>query len=178
MCLVCYNFRLVSENNLKFLETVASDRGAMKLAIEAAWEGIKKGQSPFGSCIVKNGRVLACAHNGVWESTNPTSHSEMNAIQGACRMLGTIDLSGCVLFATCEPCPMCYSAAHWARISKIVFGAKIKDAQLAGFNEMEIPAERMKEMSEDKIEFVSGFMEKECRRLFSTWYELGKGKPY
>jgi len=157
---------------------VTSDRKAMRLAIRVAQSGVEKGQSPFGCCIVKDGRVLACAHNTVWLDTDPTRHAEVNAISQACRELGSIDLTGCELFATCEPCPMCFSAAHWARVSKIVYGARIADAARAGFNELSIPAEKMKRDSSGEVELVSGFMAEECRELFQVWAELKKGRPY
>ncbi|MEO0073590.1 MAG: nucleoside deaminase, partial [candidate division WOR-3 bacterium] len=105
-----------------------SDREAMELAITQAARGIRKGQSPFGCILVRNGKVLSRAHNTVWQDCDPSAHAEVNAIRQACRRLRTIDLSGTVLYATCEPCPMCFGAAHWARIAKIVFGASIRDA--------------------------------------------------
>jgi tRNA(Arg) A34 adenosine deaminase TadA len=150
----------------------------MELAIGEALAGVEHGQSPFGCCIMKNGRVVATAHNTVWEESDPSAHAEVNAIRQACRELGTIDLSGCVLYATCEPCPMCYSAAHWARVSKVVFGARIEDAQAAGFNELVIPAERMKAFSDDGVELVTDFMAEECRQVFRRWRELGGCRPY
>ncbi|MBM3315812.1 nucleoside deaminase, partial [candidate division WOR-3 bacterium] len=79
-----------------------SDREAMKLAIEAARAGVEQGQSPFGCCIVKDGDVVATAHNRVWRDGDPTAHAEVNALRAACRRLGTIDLTGCTLYATCE----------------------------------------------------------------------------
>ena len=154
------------------------DRQAMELAIGEAQAGIDQGQSPFGCCIVKDGRVVACAHNTVWATGDPTAHAEVNAIRLAARHLGTIDLSGCTLYTTCEPCPMCYSAAHWARVSKVVFGARIEDAQAAGFNELVICAERMRSFSGDGLDLVADFMAEECRQVFRRWAEQGKGKPY
>ena len=92
----------------------------MRLAIAKAREGIKKGQAPFGACIVKNGKVIACSHNIVWESLDITAHAEINAIRTTCKKLKSVDLSGCTIYSTCEPCPMCFSACHWGRISRIV----------------------------------------------------------
>ena len=158
--------------------TPLTDRQAMEIAIREAQAGVKNGQSPFGCAIVKDGRLVAGVHNTVWRTCDSTAHAEVNAIRRACRRLRTIDLSGCVLYTTCEPCPMCYSAAHWARISKLVFGARILDAQAAGFNELAIPSRRMRRASGDGIELVSDFMRAECRRLFRSWTEFGKGKAY
>ncbi len=159
-------------------EHVRTDREAMDLAIQCALAGIEQGQSPFGCCITKQGRVLAVTGNTVWQDTDPTRHAEVNAIQAACKKLGTIDLSGCTLYATCEPCPMCFSAAHWARVSRIVYGARIEDAEQAGFNEIRLPAEELRKLSGNQLELFPGFMREECRAVFDQWQRLGRGKPY
>jgi guanine deaminase len=155
-----------------------SSRQAMAQAIKAARAGVKKGQSPFGCVIVRRGRVVARAHNTVWDTCDSTAHAEVNAIRKACLKLGTIDLSGCTLYTTCEPCPMCYSAAHWARVSRVVYGAEIADAQAAGFNELVIPAKRMRKFSGDGMELQPGFMREECRELFVEWKRHGRGRAY
>jgi tRNA(Arg) A34 adenosine deaminase TadA len=153
-------------------------RQAMELAIREARAGVRAGQSPFGCVIVRAGKVIARAHNTVWQTCDSTAHAEVNAIRKACRRLGTIDLSGCVLYTTCEPCPMCYSAAHWARIDKVVFGAEIADAQAAGFNELVIPAASMRRFSKDEMALVPDFMREECRELFAEWKRHGRGRAY
>src|SRR3990167_4880265 len=79
----------------------------MRLAIDKARQGIKNEQSPFGVCITKNEEVISCVHNAVWESTDITAHAEILTIREACKKLNTVDLSGCVIYSTCEPCPMC-----------------------------------------------------------------------
>jgi tRNA(Arg) A34 adenosine deaminase TadA len=150
----------------------------MVAAIRQARAGVRAGQSPFGCAITEQGRLVAGAHNTVWQTCDSTAHAEVNAIRKACQKLHTIDLSGCVLYTTCEPCPMCYSATHWARIPRIVFGAGIADAQAAGFNELAIPAAKMRSFSRGDVELVSGFMIEECRALFSTWNAHGKGRAY
>ncbi|MEO0086266.1 MAG: nucleoside deaminase [candidate division WOR-3 bacterium] len=159
-------------------ESCVPDAEAMKLAIAAALEGIERGQTPFGCCIVKDQKVLATAHNTVWQEGDPTRHAEINAISTACRALGTIDLSGASLYATCEPCPMCWAAAHWARVSRVVFGARIADARSAGFNELVLPAQTLKELSGSTTELVPDFMARECRDLFRLWQEKGRATPY
>jgi tRNA(Arg) A34 adenosine deaminase TadA len=159
-------------------ESVSSDEEAMGLAIDAARRGIEAGQSPFGCCIVQDGRVLAVAHNRVWLDTDATAHAEVIALRAACRSRGGIDLSGSTLYATCEPCPMCYAAAHWARIDRVVFGADIDDARAAGFNELAIPADVMRKQGQDSIVLRPGLRVEECRDLFRYWRELGRGRPY
>ncbi len=141
----------------------------MKLAIQKAQAGINKGQTPFGACIVKAGKVIACAHNTVWQSTNITAHAEINAIALACKKLNTIDLSDCIIYSTCEPCPMCFSACHWAKIKTIVFGASIGDAKKAGFNELCISTTIMKKKGKSSLLLIKGCMAKENYRLFNQW---------
>ncbi|MFH1054829.1 MAG: nucleoside deaminase [Candidatus Altiarchaeota archaeon] len=141
----------------------------MRLAINVAREGVAKGQTPFGACIVKDGQVLASAHNTVWETKDVTAHAEVNAIREACRVLGSIDLSGCVLYTTCEPCPMCFSAAHWARITRIVYGATVGDAQKAGFNKLTVSAFEMKRAGGSKVEIIGGILRQECVGVIKEW---------
>src|SRR5574341_2622213 len=118
----------------------------MQLAIKTAREGMAGGQTPFGSCIVRGGRVVACEHNGVWGQTDSTAHAEVQAIRAACRALKTVDLSGCDIYSTCEPCPMCFGAIHWAKLSTIVFGANVADAKALGFSELTISNQQMKDL--------------------------------
>jgi guanine deaminase len=155
-----------------------SDERFMRLAIEKAREGIRKGQTPFGACIVKDGQVISCAHNGVWETTDITAHAEVRAIRDACAKLGTIDLSGCTIYTTCEPCPMCFSACHWAKISRIVYGAGINDAKGAGFNELTLSGEEMKARGNSPVELTGKLLEEENRALFRLWSEQGCRMPY
>ena len=150
----------------------------MHLAIAKARRGILLGQTPFGACIVKNNRVISCEHNVVWKTTNITAHAEINAIRAACRKLKTIDLSGCVIYSTCEPCPMCFSACHWAKISKIVYGADIRHAKIAGFNELAVSNARMKSIGKSPVQVVSGFLRDENAKLFQFWLDQANHKSY
>ena len=165
----------------------------MRLALEKAKEGIEKGESPFGACIVRLGdlrgaerrgnplvanKVIACEHNIVISSMDSTAHAEMQAIRSACRALKTIDLSGCTIYSTCEPCPMCFSAIHWARISKVVFGARIEDSARYGFNELAISNERLKQEGGLKIEIEGNLMRNESIRLFEYWSKRDDKKMY
>ncbi|MEM0360063.1 MAG: nucleoside deaminase [Candidatus Diapherotrites archaeon] len=149
----------------------------MLLAIKKARDGIRKGQTPFGACIVCKGKALVCEHNRVWQQTDVTAHAEIVAIRNSCKKLERIDLSDCIIYSTCEPCPMCFSAIHWARIPVIVYGASIADAKRAGFSELEIPNSEMKRQSKCKVKIAKGFMGKECKSLFFEWKKRN-GKPY
>lgn len=141
----------------------------MRLAVAKAQAGIRVGQTPFGACIVKSGRVVSLAHNVVWRTTDITAHAEMTAIRLACRKLKTIDLSGCVMYSTCEPCPMCFSACHWARIDRIVYGCSIRDAQRGGFNELAVSAREMKRRGKSPVRIQTGCLLKDNQQLFARW---------
>ena len=150
------------------MDRQASER-FMRLAADKARTGVRQGQTPFGACLVKEGEVLALAHNRVWSRTDITAHAEVTAIREACRKRGTIDLSETVLYSTCEPCPMCFAAAHWARIGTIVFGASIADAERFGFRELSIPCEKLHRLGNSSIKLHGGFLRNECLEVFRAW---------
>ena len=110
----------------------------MKLAIEEVKEGITYGHGgPFGAVIVKNGEVIAKGHNHVVINNDPTCHGEIDAIRKACKKLGTFDLSGCELYTTHYPCPMCAGAIQWSNIKKIYYGCTVDDTANIGFRDKE-----------------------------------------
>jgi len=150
----------------------------MRVAITRAQEGIEGGQSPFGAAIVYNQALLVSAHNTVWRDGDPTAHAEINAIRLAAREIGSIDLSACLMFTTCEPCPMCLSAIHWSRIRTVYFGAAINDAKIAGFSELSIPAIDMAQRGGSQVKIVPALLEQECQQLFAYWRDRAKGKAY
>ncbi|WP_435016147.1 nucleoside deaminase [Tundrisphaera sp. TA3] len=153
-----------------------TDADFMTLAIEETREGIRAGQSPFGSIIVRGGEVIATAHNTVWRDTDPTAHAEVNCVRAAAKALATIDLSGCTLYSTCEPCPMCLSAILWARIDRVVFGATTADAVDAGLAGMCVDARELAAMGENPLRVESGLLREECARLFREWKDAGLGR--
>ena len=154
------------------------DEKFMRLAIEKAREGIMKAQTPFGACIVKGSKVIACCHNHVWKNADITAHAEITVIREACKKLQVVDLSGCVIYSTCEPCPMCFAACHWARISRIVFGCAIRDAKNYGFNELQISNLELKKLSKNKIRVSSGILIKENIGIFEFWQKQTRPKTY
>ena len=107
----------------------------LDMAIAESEKSVKLGSSPFGAVIVRDGVVIARAHNTVVLKKDPTAHAEVNAIRLACKKLGTFDLSGCDLYASCEPCPMCTAASTWANISHVYYAADKKDADKIGFRD-------------------------------------------
>ncbi len=108
----------------------------MNEAIQEAYEGIRAHHGgPFGSVIVKDGRIVGRGHNRVLVNRDPTCHGEMEAIRDACRNLGTHDLSGCALYTTAEPCPMCLGATLWSNIRILYYGCNRKDTDGIGFRD-------------------------------------------
>lgn len=154
------------------------DAAFMRLAIAKAREGVDGGQSPFGAVVVRAGQVVVAAHNTVWRDTDPTAHAEVGAIRKAALLLGAIDLAGCEMFTTCEPCPMCLAAIHWSKIDRVVFGATIDDATAAGFSELHIAAREMVEKGGSPLRVEGGVLADECRALFAYWKQTGLGATY
>ena len=141
----------------------------MHMAIEKATEGIATGQSPFGCAVSSHGELLACEHNNVVATTDSTAHAEIVALRAACRTTNHFLLEGAIVATTCEPCPMCMAALHWARIETVYFGATIADAAAAGFNELHIPANQLLKLGESQVRLVPQILADECRELFSLW---------
>lgn len=146
-----------------------TDEDYIKIAIQEAQAGIRTGQTPFGACIVRQGQILTQAHNQVWMTTDITAHAEICAIRRACLAINSIDLSGSTIYSTTEPCPMCFSAIHWARIHRIVFGTRITDARSFGFHELEISNERLKTLGGLSVQIVGGCLPNDCLELFHQW---------
>jgi guanine deaminase len=136
-----------------------SDEKFMRAAIGEA----KKGDFPFGAVIVKEDKIISKTHNTA-KGLDPTAHSEINAIREACRILNTNDLSGCILYTTSEPCPMCFTAAWWAKISKIVYGT---DAENIREKEWKIAVKctYLNSKSGNKIQIKGGLLRNECIKL-------------
>jgi tRNA(Arg) A34 adenosine deaminase TadA len=107
----------------------------MRKAIALSIENIKKGGGPFGAVIVKDNKIVATGTNHVSANNDPTAHAEMIAIRKACRKLGTFDLSGCVIYSSCEPCPMCLGAIYWAHLDRLFYGNTKTDAKSIDFDD-------------------------------------------
>ena len=150
-----------------------SETELMKLAIAKTREGIASGQSPFGAVIVKGGAVVAATHNTVWRDNDPTAHAEVNCLRAAAKALETIDLRGSTMYSTCEPCPMCLAATHWAKVDRVVFGATIADADDAGFSELHVDAAALAAMGHSPLKVEGGLLREECAALFDEWKKAG-----
>jgi guanine deaminase len=155
-----------------------TDAEYMRLAIQKAQEGIAAGQSPFGAVIIKGDKVVAATHNTVWRDSDPTAHAEVNCIRRAASALKTISLHGCMMYSTTEPCPMCLSATHWAKIERVVYGASIADAAAAGFCELYVAAKKLAEMGKSPLRVESGLLREECAALFAEWQAAGLAQAY
>jgi guanine deaminase len=121
----------------KKTKTIMTDMNRfMKLVAKEAETGLKKGDGgPFGAIIVKDGKIIAKAHNLVIKTNDPTNHAEIVAIRIASKKLKRFDLSDCEIYSSCEPCPMCFSAIHWAKMKKLHFGCTREDAAKIGFDD-------------------------------------------
>lgn len=139
----------------------------MNAVIERCREAISSGQAPFAAAVVRDNELLSCEHNLVEAMHDPTAHAEILAIRAAAEKLGTPDLSGCTLYTTCEPCPMCFAAAHFARLSRIVYGATIGDAALAGFDQLPVFASQLKLMGRSPIELTAEYLRESCVSLLT-----------
>ena len=152
----------------------------MRLAIETCFKGIELGQTPFGAAIVRTGgdEVLAAGHNVVMLTTDITAHAEVNTIRMACRSRGGIDLAGYTIYSTCEPCPMCFAASHWANLDRIVYGTSIADAAGCGFRELSISNEQMKSIGGSGIAITGGCLREESMELFKVWMRRADRRVY
>ncbi len=150
-----------------------TDADYMRLAIQATWQGLQKGEMPFGACLVRRGKVIAAVHNSARADLDTTAHAEMAAIREATRRLKTLDLSGSIVYATCEPCPMCLSACLWANIGRVVYACSIADAAQFGIRQIPITSDQMKQLSRSKIELTGGVLRDESLELFLAWSRGG-----
>ncbi|MGA8865297.1 MAG: nucleoside deaminase [Gallionella sp.] len=107
-------------------------------AIELAVENVRKGGGPFAALVVREGGLIASGVNQVTATNDPTAHAEVVAIREACRKLNSFQLTGCEVYATCEPCPMCLGATYWARLARVYFGSTREDAARFGFDDLAI----------------------------------------
>jgi guanine deaminase len=154
------------------------ERKGMEFALREARKNLRTlDGGPFGACVIKDGRVVAVARNTVLRG-DATAHAEINAIRKACRKLGTHDLSGCVIYSTTEPCPMCFSAVHWARIGTIVYGTTISEAKRIGFHELDISIKEMKGLGRSKVRIITDVMRRECLELLSAWNAVPGRRTY
>ncbi len=150
----------------------------MAEAIELALRNLREGKGgPFGALVVREGAVIARGANQVVATQDPTAHAEIVAIRAACRVLGSFQLDGCEIYASCEPCPMCLAAIYWARPARLFFAAAKEDAAAAGFDDSFIHGEIAKPLEERRIP-VRQLMGEEARRVLEEWSRSPSRTPY
>jgi guanine deaminase len=153
-------------------------RDFMRHAIELALQNVRSAKGgPFAAIVVKDGVIVAEGTNLVTATNDPTAHAELVAIREACRKLGTFQLTGCELYTTCEPCPMCLGAIYWARPTSVFYACNAADAAAAGFDDDFIYAELRKSPSLRQIPMLQSHRD-ESLAIFSAWNNQKNKKPY
>jgi len=141
----------------------------MQQAIELATENVITGRGgPFGAVIVRDGQVLATGANCVTASNDPTAHAEVTAIRNACTQLGSFILTGCEIYTSCEPCPMCLAAIYWARLDAIYFGSTAAEAAAAGFDDAFLYREVVLPIAERNIPTIN-LLPEQAISSFNAW---------
>src|SRR2546425_12494878 len=140
----------------------------MKQAIELAVANVRREGGPFAALVVKDGIVIATGANQVTRSNDPTAHAEIVAIREACRVLGDFQLTGCDLYTSCEPCPMCLGAVFWARPARVFFAATHDDATAAGFDDSFIYRQIEVPRGQRSIPMVH-LVDEQANRPFQEW---------
>lgn len=140
----------------------------MLRAIALSEENIQSGGGPFGAVVVKEDTIIGEGQNSVVTSNDPTAHAEIVAIRNACNTIKSYDLSGSIIFSSCEPCPMCLSAIWWSRIEKIYFGNTRKDASGIGFDDEELYCELARPISKRKLP-LEQILYNESNKVFGIW---------
>jgi guanine deaminase len=144
----------------------------MQRAIELAVENVNARRGgPFAALVVRNGAILATGTNQVTSCLDPTAHAEITAVRAACRALQSFQLTGCEIYTTCEPCPMCLGAIYWARAGRIYYAGTRDDAAAAGFDDAFIYHELNAPVDARKIPMI-GLMRAEAQAAFEAWRRL------
>ena len=153
------------------------DRRFMQMAIDLSIENIDSGGGPFGAVIVRDGKMIAQGANRVVPNNDPTAHAEVVAIRIACRELDTFDLSGCTVYTSCEPCPMCLSALYWAGIERICYANTKRDAAAINFDDSFIYDQLRIDYDRRSIH-CEHFMRNEALEAFRKWQDTTDKTEY
>jgi tRNA(Arg) A34 adenosine deaminase TadA len=156
---------------------MSDDNEFLRKAVEIAISGITTGGGPFGAVITKEGRMIAGSNNRVVLNTDPTAHAEILAIREAARIAGTHELDGCVLYTSCEPCPMCLGAIYWSGIKRVVYASGRQDAATAGFDDEFIYNEISLDPSMRKVTFIH-LADDKAGEVFRKWVDYDGKTPY
>lgn len=153
------------------------DEKFMQLAIDLSIDNVANGGGPFGAVIVRNGEIVATGTNRVTATCDPTAHAEVNAIRAACAKVGDFKLTGCTVYSSCEPCPMCLSALYWAGVERIIYGNTKEDAKAIAFDDSFIYEQIALDNERRSIPCIN-FMREEALAGFVTWSKKEDKTPY
>ncbi len=153
------------------------DKMFLQKAIEIAGNGILEGGGPFGAIITMDGKIIAEAHNRVVLNSDPTAHAEVLAIRAAGAFLKSHELGDCIIYTSCEPCPMCLGAIYWAGIKKVIYASDRTDAESAGFSDKMIYEELVLDPARRKIDFIR-ISSSRGKELFKKWGDMENKIPY
>ena len=141
----------------------------MKIAKELANDNLTTNAGgPFGACVVKNGKIIGKGSNHVLANNDPTAHAEIIAIRNACKKLGTHDLTGCEIYTSCYPCPMCFCAILWANVNKVYYGCNTTDTEIIGFRDKAFE----EGIPQKKMEICEEVDRKECLTLYEDYKKI------
>ncbi len=140
----------------------------MREAIKLSAESVQSGGGPFGAVIVRDGEIIARGENRVTVCNDPTAHAEVSAIREAAARMGTYDLSGCEIYSSCEPCPMCLGAIYWARLDRLYYAGTRADAANVGFDDAHIYEELPLDPSQRELP-TQTLLREEAQRVFEAW---------
>ncbi len=149
----------------------------MREAIRLASANVENGGGPFGAVIARGGEIIATGVNRVTANCDPTAHAEVSAIRAAAQKLGTFNLSGCQIYSSCEPCPMCLGAIYWARLDRLFYGNTKADAARIGFDDAFIYKELALPLSERTLR-AEQLLGKEALATFEAWEQKTDKTPY
>lgn len=149
----------------------------VRRVIALAVESVHRDGGPFGALVVREGLVIATGTNQVTRTNDPTAHAEMGAIREACRVLGSFQLTGCDVYTSCEPCPMCLGAIYWARPRRVFFAATQEEASAAGFDDGLIYRQMGQPAAERSILMIH-LADEQAARPFEEWANRPERTPY
>ena len=162
----------------KTIQSQADDETFMREAIRLSFETMRSNTGgPFGAVVVKDGKIIARGFNRVLETNDPTAHAEVVAIREACKVLNDYQLTGCSIYTSCEPCPMCLAAIYWARPDRVFFGNTKKDAAEIEFDDQFIYDEIERAFPERKIP-MKQLLREEALKAFEEWYSKVDRRKY
>ena len=155
-----------------------SDEHFLRHALNLAHTHMQAGEGgPFGAVVVKDGVIVGEGWNQVTSTNDPTAHAEVQAIRDAGRRLGTFNLAGAVLYASCQPCPMCLAATYWSRVNRLVYGGSAEDAAAVGFDDAFLHEELRRDPSERSLP-VTHILPEESKAVFEAWAAKEDKVPY